>query len=33
MCMGYLNFWHATTYRNAKAKKAAVNKSMTASCI
>jgi hypothetical protein len=31
--MGYLNFWHALTYRNATAKKATVNKSITASCI
>jgi hypothetical protein len=33
MCMGYLNFWHALTYRNATAKKTTVNSIISASCM
>jgi hypothetical protein len=33
LCMGYLNFWHALTYRNARVKKTAVNSIITTSCI
>ena len=31
--MDYLNLWQALTYRNAKAKKHAVNSSIVMSCI
>ena len=33
MCMGYLNFWHALTLRNATAKKTTVNSIISASCM
>jgi len=31
--MAYLSFWQAFTYRKAMAKKSAVKKSMTTSCM
>jgi hypothetical protein len=31
--MGYLNFWQALTYRNARPKKTTVNSNIVKSCI